>query len=62
MEALLFSGIFAIIGGLFYLGAELGKARNSLNSLETEVAQIEQQLKSLSRTVMDVRDSIEKEV
>jgi hypothetical protein len=61
MEALLYIGIFGIIGGLFYLGAELGKARNSLFSLETEVSQIGQDLTRLADMVRNVQDSLEKE-
>jgi hypothetical protein len=62
MEALLFIGFAMVLGGLLYLGSELGKARTSLSSLETDVSQIEQRLTSLLDMVRDVQDSIEREV
>jgi hypothetical protein len=62
MEAILFIGFAMVLGGLLYLGSELGKIQTSLSSLETEVSQIEQRLTTLSGMVRDVRDSIEKEV
>jgi Tfp pilus assembly protein PilN len=59
MEAILFIGFAMVLGGLLYLGSELGKARTSLSFLETEVSEIEQRLTSLSDMVKSVQDALE---